>query len=322
VSDVYGLTPLSGDAVLFANDSYVEPKRWYRYDPNSGETRRTAISTEHPVSFDEVRVEREFAESKDGTRVPVNIIIPSGTELDGRNPIVVTGYGGFGVARTPSFRPRRRALLEQGVLFAEANLRGGGEYGERWHRQGRLTRKQNVFDDFAAVLEHLIERGYTSPGRIGITGGSNGGLLMGAVVTQHPELAAAVTSYVGVYDCLRSELTPNGAFNIPEFGTVKDAEQFRALYAYSPYHNVSDGVAYPPVLLLTGANDPRVDPMHSRKMTARLQAANGAGTPILLRASLDTGHGAGTPLKEAIRERTDAYAFLIHHLGVTYRPVE
>jgi prolyl oligopeptidase len=205
------------------------------------------------------------------------------------------------------------------VIFAEANLRGGGEYGAAWHNAGRLTRKQNVFDDFTAVLKLLIARRYTSSQRLGIEGGSNGGLLMGAILTQHPELIKAVVAHVGIYDMLRVELSPNGAFNVPEFGTVKDAAQFRALYAYSPYHRVKDGTNYPAVLFLTGANDPRVDPMQSRKMTARLQAATASKAPVLLRTSDTAGHGIGTALSERIEELTDEYAFFFEQLGVKVR---
>ncbi len=181
---------------------------------------------------------------------------------------------------------------------------------------GRLTKKQNVFDDFAAVLKHLIDQKYTSPEKLAIEGGSNGGLLMGATLTQHPELVRAVVSHVGIYDMLRVELSSNGAFNIPEFGTVKDEHQFRALYAYSPYHHVKDGTKYPAVLFLTGANDPRVDPMQSRKMVARLQAATASGRPVLLRTSAGSGHGLGTALSERIEQEVDVYAFLFDQLGV------
>jgi prolyl oligopeptidase len=280
---------------------------------------KSPLTSPPAVNFKDVRVVREFARSKDGTKVPVNILIPKGARRDGRNPCVVTGYGGFGHSIRPSFQPAYRVLFDQGVVVAVANLRGGGEYGEAWHRAGMLTRKQNVFDDFTAVLEHLVERRYTSSARLGIMGGSNGGLLMGAVLTQHPALVKAVVSFVGIYDSLRVELSPNGAFNVPEFGTVKDPGQFKALYAYSPYHNVKDGTKYPATLFLTGANDPRVDPMQSRKMTARLQAANAAATPILLRTSATAGHGLDTSLSERIEETVDVYAFLLTQLGATQK---
>jgi prolyl oligopeptidase len=195
-----------------------------------------------------------------------------------------------------------------------ANLRGGGEYGEAWHLAGNLTKKQNVFDDFIASAEYLVKARYTEPKRLGIMGGSNGGLLMGATLTQRPELFRAVVSSVGIYDMLRVELDPNGAFNVTEFGTVKDKAQFDALYAYSPYHRVRDGVDYPAVLMLTGDNDGRVNPAHSRKMIARLQQADPSGMPILLRTSASSGHGIGTALSERIEQTTDQYGFFVNEL--------
>ncbi len=322
VSSVGGVTPLEGDDVLFSNSSFVSPPAYFKFDAKSGVTSKTSLATESPVDFSDVTVVREFATSKDGTKVPVNIIIPKGVKLDGSNPCVVSGYGGYGVSLAPRFRSSSRVLLDQGVIYAVANLRGGGEYGEKWHREGNLTRKQNVFDDFAAVLRHMIDRGYTSSNKLAIIGGSNGGLLMGATLVQQPTLVKAVVSYVGIYDMLRVELSPNGAFNIPEFGTVTDRDHFKALYAYSPFHNVKDGTQYPPTLFLTGANDPRVDPMQSRKMTAKMQAAQNWSGTVLLRTSDDTGHGGGTPLTEQIAQAVDVDAFILYHLGVKYRPVK
>ncbi len=319
VSSVGGLTRLGGDDILFANSSYIEPSARYRFSPTTGKTVKTSFATQSPVSFEDTKIVREFATSKDGTKVPVNIIMPKDTRLDGSNPCVVTGYGGYGISLSPRYRATRRILLDQGVVVAVANLRGGGEYGEQWHLQGNLTKKQNVFDDFTAVLKHMIDRKYTTSKRLVIIGGSNGGLLMGATMVQHPKLMKAVVSHVGIYDMLRVELSPNGAFNVPEFGTVKNPDHFKALYAYSPYHNVKDGTNYPATLFLTGANDPRVDPMQSRKMIARLQSANASSAPILLRTSHDTGHGGGTPLKERIAQSVDVYAFMFDQLGVKYR---
>jgi prolyl oligopeptidase len=257
-----------------------------------------------------------FAVSKDGTRVPLNIISRKGTRLDGNNPTVLYGYGGYNVSLTPAFQRRNRIWFDAGGIYVEANLRGGGEYGDEWHNAGKLTRKQNVFDDLAACAQYLIAKRYTSPSKLAIEGGSNGGLLMGAALTQHPELFRAVVSYAGWYDMLRVEASPNGVFNIPELGTVKDLEQFRALYAYSPYHRVKDGTAYPAVLFITGDNDGRVDPMHSRKMTARLQAATSSGLPILLRTSAATGHGAGSAVDARISQETDFFVFLFDQLKV------
>ncbi len=316
VSAADGLTPAGGADLYFGSHSYVSPTRWYRFDGQEGTTEALAISSEPPVDYSDVEVVREFAASRDGTQVPVNILLPEGFEKDGTGAIVVTGYGGYGMSQEPWMSVSRHILFENGVAFAEANLRGGGEYGEAWHAQGRLTNKQNVFDDFAAVIRHLIREGYASPDRVAIVGGSNGGLLMGATLVQNPDLAAAVVSHVGIYDMLRVELDPNGQFNIPEFGTVKDPGQFRALYAYSPYHNIEDGADYPPILMTSGANDPRVNPAHSRKFAARLRAAQDGQAMVLLRTSNDTGHGGGTPLDEVIELLTDQYAFIFHHLDV------
>lgn len=320
VAAVDGLTPLGKDAVLFATRTFVSPTAWSHFDAKTGRTTPTALSSRSPADFSDVRVVRETATSKDGTKVPVNIMIPGDLAQDGSHPMVVYGYGGYGVNIEPRFQPQLRALFDRGVIYAVANLRGGGEFGEAWHKEGNLTKKQNVFDDFAAVLEHVVARGYTRHDRLGITGGSNGGLLMGATFTQHPTYARSVVSFVGIYDMLRVELSPNGAFNITEFGTVKDEAQFRALHAYSPYHHVEPGTAYPPILLLTGENDPRVDPMQSRKMAARLQAATTSKEPVLLRTSAQAGHGGDSSLTQKIEEFTDAYAFLCHHLGAAARP--
>ncbi len=316
ISTVGGLARLTGDDILFSNGSYVQPREVYEYRAKTNETVKLPLTTPPPVDLSDVQVVREFVRSKDGTMVPVNIMIPKGVRLDGKNPCLVTGYGGYGISREPAFAPERRILFDHGFIVAEANLRGGGEYGEAWHRAGALTHKQNVFDDFAAALDLMIQEKYTSPEHLAIIGGSNGGLLMGGMITQHPQMMKAVVSFVGIYDMLRVELSPNGAFNVPEFGTVKDEKQFQAMLAYSPYQQVKDGVKYPAVLFLTGANDPRVDPMQSRKMTARLQAATASGLPVLLRTSAGSGHGLDTSLSERIEEYVDVYSFLFAELGV------
>jgi prolyl oligopeptidase len=315
ISEVSALVRYKADELLFESQSYTDPPAWYRLDPASKKVTRTALCQTTAADYSDVQVIREFATSKDGTRVPLNIMARKGTKLDGNNPTVLYGYGGFGVSESPGFAARLRPLMDHGVVYVVANLRGGGEYGEEWHLAGTLTRKQNVFDDFAAAARYLIERKYTNPARLAIEGGSNGGLLMGAALTQHPDLFRAVVSYVGIYDMLRVELYPNGAFNVTEFGTVKEGDQFRALFAYSPYHHVVNGTQYPAVLFLTGDNDPRVDPANSRKMTARLQAS-GTKRPVLLRTSGSSGHGIGTALSERIAEEADEYAFLFDQLGV------
>jgi prolyl oligopeptidase len=216
----------------------------------------------------------------------------------------------------PGFNFENRLWFDQGGIHVIANLRGGGEYGEQWHLAGNLTHKQNVFDDFAACANHLIQRGYTRSEKLAVEGGSNGGLLMGAFLTQNPQLARAVVAHVGIFDMLRVELDPNGAFNITEFGTVKNLEQFKALHAYSPFHRVNDGTAYPAVFFLAGETDGRVNPAHSRRMTARLQAASSSGHPILARFSASSGHGMGTGLSERIAQKADVLTFLFDQLDV------
>jgi len=318
IAAVGGLTSIGNDRVLYNTSSYIEPSGWNEYDPASGKATRTALYVTSKADYSNVEVVREFATSKDGTKVPVNILRRRGLTLDGQNPTMLYGYGGYGISMTPSFDAGLSLWLNQGGVYAVANLRGGGEFGEEWHLEGNLTHKQNVFDDFAACAEHLIAAGYTNPSRLAIQGGSNGGLLMGAALTQRPDLYRAVVSSVGIYDMLRVELDPNGEFNVTEFGTVKDPDQFAALYAYSPYHNVKDATAYPAVLFLTGQNDGRVNPAHSRKMTARLQVASTSGYPLLLRTSAETGHGAGTSLDRRIDRQADIYAFLFRELGMDY----
>jgi len=223
----------------------------------------------------------------------------------------------MGITLAPSFSAVRRVWLDAGGVYAIANLRGGGEFGEDWHQAGKLTRKQNGFDDFEAAARRLIDLRYTSPPHLAIEGASNGGLLMGAVLTQHPELFRAVVSHVGMYDMLRFEKEPNGAFGIPEYGTVEDLQQFQALYAYSPYHHVVERTAYPAVLLTTDANDGRVSPANSRKMAARLQAATSSGRPVLLWTSVGAGHAAGHS-SNRFAQQADVFAFLFDQLGVKY----
>lgn len=320
LASVGGMLEADGDDLLFQAQTFISPPAWYRYSAATAKAEKTALFQTSPANYEGCELVREMAVSKDGTRVPVNIIRRKGLKLDGRNPTILSGYGGYGISLSPRFSPTRQLWLEQGGVFAIANLRGGGEFGEAWHTAGNLTHKQNVFDDFYAAARHLIDAGYTAPERLAIMGGSNGGLLMGATMTQHPKLCRAVVSHVGIYDMLRVELSPNGAFNVTEFGAVKDKSQFDALYAYSPYHRVEDGVAYPATLFLTGANDPRVDPMQSRKMTARLQAAS-PGSVTLLRTNAEAGHGIGSSLAQRIEEGVDVYSFLFHELGVEYRDV-
>ena len=259
--------------------------------------------------------------SKDGTRVSMFLVHRADLPLDGERPVLLSGYGGFNINRTPAYDPGNFPLLDRGGVFALANLRGGGEYGEAWHRGGMLERKQNVFDDFIAAAEYLIAEGYTRPERLAIEGGSNGGLLVGAVMTQRPELFGAVLCRVPVADMLRYHLFTVGRFWIPEYGCADDPEQFRYLLRYSPYHNVRDGVRYPRTLVMTADTDDRVDPGMAKKFAARLQAASGlprrsrgaaqAGGPILIRVETRAGHGAGKPVAKVIEEEADMLAFLL-----------
>ena len=314
-SGVSGTIEHNGN-LLFRQSSFIAPSEWLSYNPNEGTVQRTALRNSSPADFSDIEALREFAISKDGTRVPINILKKKGTPLDGNNPTLLYGYGGYGHCMRPGFNFETRLWFDHGGIHVIANLRGGGEYGEQWHLAGNLTRKQNVFDDFASCAHHLIQRGYTRPEKLAVEGGSNGGLLMGAFLTQNPQLARAVVAHVGIFDMLRVELDPNGAFNITEFGTVKNFEQFKALHAYSPFHRVNDGTAYPAVFFLAGETDGRVNPAHSRRMTARLQAASSSGHPILARFSASSGHGMGTGLSERIAQKADVLTFLIDQLDV------
>jgi prolyl oligopeptidase len=317
ISAVQEMLATEEDSLLFRDVSYTEPAAWFQCSKDKTEPAMTALRSTSPVSFSDIQVTREFATSKDGTKIPLNILCRKGTQRDGQNPTLLYAYGGYGISMSPNFDFTRRLWFDRGGVYVVANTRGGGEFGEEWHKTGNLTKKQNVFDDFAGAAEYLIKEKYTRPEKLAIQGGSNGGLLMGAMLTQHPDLFRAAVSSVGIYDMLRVELAPNGAFNVTEFGTVKNPEQFKALYAYSPYHHVVDGTKYPAVLMMTGANDGRVAPYHSRKMTARLLEANKSQNPILLRTSSSAGHGIGTALSERIQQLADIYAFLFAQLGMT-----
>ena len=317
ISAVQEMLALEDGSLLFRDISYTEPAAWFNCPSQKTEPVKTALRSTSPVSFADIEVHREFATSKDGTKIPLNILFRKDTKRNGQNPTLLYGYGGYGISMSPNFDFTRRLWFDRGGIYVVANIRGGGEFGEGWHKAGNLTKKQNVFDDFAAAAEYLIKENYTRPEKLAIMGASNGGLLMGAMITQHPDLFRTAVSSVGIYDMLRVELAPNGAFNVTEFGTVKDPEQFKALYGYSPYHHVVDGTKYPSVLMMTGANDGRVAPYHSRKMTARLLAANKSENRILLRTSSSAGHGIGTALSERIKQLADIYAFLFAQLGIT-----
>lgn len=321
VSSVREMISLGKDKILFRNSSYTEPPVCYTYEPSQEQPLRTGLYVTSPADFSDIEVIREFAVSKDGTKVPMNIIRRKDTKLDGNNPTILYGYGGYGASQTPRYNRTLSLWLDQGGVYVIANLRGGGEFGEEWHKAGNLTNKQNVFDDFAACAKYLIDAGYTNSSKLAIRGGSNGGLLVGATMTQHPDLFRAVVCQKGVLDMLRVELDPNGEFNVTEFGTVRDPEHFRALHAYSPYHNVIDGTHYPDVLITADENDGRVNPSNSRKMVARLQATTSSEGYVLLRMSSGSGHGIGSALSEDIALYADTYAFLFDRLGVDFQPV-
>ncbi|MCP4706379.1 MAG: S9 family peptidase [candidate division Zixibacteria bacterium] len=319
ISSAKDMVSLGGDKILYRNYSYLEPSACYLYDPLKKAPQKTSLFVKSTADFSDVEVVREITKSKDGTEIPMSVLRRKGTKLDGKNPTILYGYGGYGLSRTPSYDRTISLWLDNGGVFVIANIRGGGEFGEDWHKAGYLTNKQNVFDDFAACAQYLIKVGYTNSSKLAIKGGSNGGLLVGATMTQHPDLFKAVVCHKGVLDMLRVELDPNGEFNITEFGTVTNPDHFKALYAYSPYHNVIDGIDYPDILLTADENDGRVSSLNSKKMAARLQAATDMKGYILLRLSTGYGHGHGSSLSAEIEMETDTYAFLFDRLGVEFR---
>ena len=301
------------EETFFSFTSYNRPTSIYRYHVPTGAVREWAAPK---VAFnpDDYAVEQRFYASKDGTRVPMFVVRRKG--LTGPAPTILYGYGGFNVSQTPSFSPTKLAWLEAGGAYAVANLRGGGEYGKAWHDAGRLANKQNVFDDFIAAGEYLIAQGITGPKQLTIEGGSNGGLLVGAVVNQRPDLFAAARPAVGVMDMLRFDRWTAGRYWVEDYGIPAKEADFRVLWAYSPYHNIKPGVAYPPVLVTTADTDDRVVPGHSFKYIAALQAADPDGAPHLIRIETRAGHGSGKPTSKIIEEAADVAAFLAHFSGL------
>ena len=301
---------------FFSFTSFTQPIAVYRYDVQSGEStlfRQARVAAD--LSAYETR--QVFFASKDGTKVPMFIVHKKGLVLDGNNPTLLYGYGGFNSSETPWYSTARLVWLERGGVWALANLRGGGEYGEAWHLAGTKLKKQNVFDDFIAAAETLIRERYTSPKRLAIQGGSNGGLLIGAVMNQRPDLFGAALPAVGVMDMLRYHTASANARQwSSDYGLSEDPSEFKALYAYSPYHNIKDGTCYPPTLVTTAERDDRVVPWHSFKYAARLQHAQGCDHPILIRVETRAGHGAGKPTWMQIEDVADQWAFLIRALGV------
>ena len=301
--------------VFYAFSSFHIPTTIYRYDVNTG-TSEVWAALKVPIRSEHFDVKQVWYQSRDGTRIPMFIAHRRDLKLDGARPTLLTGYGGFNVSLLPGFSARAVLWMELGGVYALPNLRGGGEFGEEWHRAGMLEKKQNVFDDFIAAAEWLIANGYTNPSRLAISGGSNGGLLVGAALTQRPELFAAVVCSYPLLDMIRYHRFLVARFWIPEYGSSDDPEQFKYLLAYSPYHRVKPGTRYPAVLFITGDADTRVDPLHARKMAARLQAATASDRPILLRYDTKAGHSGGLPLSKQIEDLTDELSFLLWQLDV------
>jgi prolyl oligopeptidase len=302
--------------LLIGFESYLTPLTIYRYD-FSGDQLVIVHAPEIDFDTSAYQTTQVFYTSKDGTRVPMYIVHKKGLALDGDNPALLYGYGGFWISLMPFFAPDALVWLEQGGIYAVANLRGGAEYGEAWHEAGRLERKQNVFDDFIAAGEWLIANGYTSAPRLGIMGGSNGGLLVATCMLQRPDLFGAVICAVPVIDMLRYHRFTVGRYWTGEYGNAEEnPDHFRFMYAYSPLHNVRAGASYPPTLIMTADTDDRVVPAHARKFAATLQSADSGANPILLRVESQAGHGQGKPTTKVIEELSDIYAFLVQVFGV------
>lgn len=304
-----------GRELFFGFSSYTVPPTIYRLDLDRDE-QTLWRRVEADVDPERFEVRQVSVESRDGTPVTMFLVHPRGLVPSGDVATYLTGYGGFNISMTPAFSRSLLLWLEHGGIVAIPNIRGGGEYGESWHQDGMLGRKQNSFDDFVAAAEWLVREGYTRPDRLAVAGGSNGGLLMGAVLTQRPDLFRAVVVQVPLLDMLRYHRFLIARLWIPEYGSPDEPEEFAWLRAYSPYHHVRPGTAYPAVLLATAESDTRVDPMHARKMTARLQAATASGRPVLLRLEARAGHGAGKPLSKVLDELTDTWTFVFSEVGV------
>ena len=305
--------------VFYSFSSFNVPPSIYRYDLITGQSeliRRAEVD----VDPEATEVRQVFYESKDGTRVPMFLVHKKGLELDGSNPTLLYGYGGFDISIVPGFSISRMAWIEMGGVYAVANIRGGGEYGAEWHKAGTKLQKQNVFDDFIAAAEYLIDTKVTSNDKLAIQGGSNGGLLVGAAMTQRPDLFAAALPAVGVMDMLRFHKFTAGRFWVDDYGSSDDPGEFEALYAYSPYHNLEDGTEYPATLVTTADTDDRVVPGHSFKFAARLQAAHKGDNPVLIRIETRAGHGAGKPTSKRIAEISDQMAFLVETLDFEIGP--
>jgi prolyl oligopeptidase len=305
----------SDTETFYSFTSFTSPTTIYRYDIARG---TSSVFRAPKVDFkpDDYETRQVFYTSRDGTKVPMFIVAKKGLKLDGSNPTFLYGYGGFNISLTPAFSVGRIVWLEMGGVYAMPNLRGGGEYGRAWHESGMKDKKQNVFDDFIAAAEYLIEQKYTSREKLAISGGSNGGLLVGACMTQRPDLYAACVPKVGVMDMLRFHKFTIGWAWVSEYGSSENEAEFANLYKYSPLQNIKPGTHYPATLIETADHDDRVVPAHSFKFAAALQGAQGGDAPILIRIETSAGHGAGTPTSKLIDEAADSYAFLLKVLGM------
>lgn len=303
--------------VFFSAANFISPQVIYKYDVYK---KILAIHFEPKLPFDknEYETKQVFYKSKDGTRIPMFITYKKGIKLDGQNPLLLFGYGGFNISKTPEFKPERLVFMERGGIFAMPCIRGGGEYGAAWHKAGTKLQKQNVFDDFIAAAEYLIAERYTSPPKLAISGRSNGGLLVGACMTQRPELFKVALPAVGVLDMLRYHLFTIGWAWKTDYGCSENETEFNALIKYSPLHNVKQGATYPATMITTGDHDDRVVPAHSFKFASTLQAASGGNNPILIRIDTNAGHGAGKPTTKLIAEQTDVFTFMMDQLGMKY----
>jgi prolyl oligopeptidase len=303
------------DGALMRLSGWTHPPQWYSYDPAGGKVANTNIEALNPVDFSAIASVEVTAPGADGTPIPLSIIYAKNLVLNGKNPCLLEGYGSYGISIDPGFDATRLALLEKGIVVAYAHVRGGGENGEDWHLAGQKQTKQNTISDFISCAQYLIDKGYTSPAYLAGRGTSAGGITIGGALTQRPDLFTLAICNVGVMDILRFEFEPNGPSNTPEFGTIKDPDGFKALYRMDAYQHVKDGTAYPAVLLVTGANDPRVSPWHLLKMTARLQAATSGKKPILLRVDYDAGHGIGSSKTQRDLILADQTALLLSVAG-------
>jgi prolyl oligopeptidase len=309
----------SSQEAFFGYESFHIPLSVYRYQI-AANRRSLWAQVKVPIHAERLEVKQVWYASKDGTQVPMFIVHRKNLKLDGANPALLTGYGGFNVSETPYFSAMAALWVESGGVFAEPNLRGGGEFGESWHRAGMLEKKQNVFDDFIAAAQWLVQNRYTEPSKLAIMGASNGGLLVGAALTERPDLFRVVLCFHPLLDMLRYQKFMQAQFWVSEYGSADDREQFKYLYAYSPYHHLVPGTKYPAVLFLTGDGDTRVAPLHARKMAARLQAATASGLPVLIRYDTQAGHSAGLPVSRRVDEYTDVMEFLFWQLQVSLTP--